>query len=90
MALGSKVLHRLEVAAAAFTAVDLLGMVLVLAWRGEFVRRVELPGGGAIEGSGAFERGAEDFEAFRRATDERLTGIEDAVAALDERTSSQQ
>jgi hypothetical protein len=85
-ALRSEWLYRLEVAGA---VAGLIGLILLagwMAWRGQPPRRVELPGGAAVETGARELDGATDWLSdFQVEARDRLEELEEAVFDLDER-----
>jgi hypothetical protein len=87
-ALNSTWVHRTEVGLAAFAVTYLVCLLLWLAYHGKAVRRVELPGGTAVEAPDALDAAAQDFEEFERKTEQRFSEVEDWLADLDARLSA--
>ena len=89
-ALESEWVYRLEVALAFYFGLLLVCLTLRLAYFGHTFRRVELPGGPAIEmpdlaGLAAAARG---FSQFRHDTEEALAHHEEAIGVLDHRLAA--
>lgn len=89
-ALKSVVVYRIEVALAVFAAGYAFVVALWLAYRGHTVRRLELPGGAAVEAPdmAALDRAADDFEVFETRTVERLDTLDQAIAEIDSRLAA--
>lgn len=81
-ALRSELVYREEVGLALFAGGYVIVLMLALAARGQFVRRVELPGGAAVEVSELAER-SDQVLATLSVQDRRLDDLADRLDRLD-------
>jgi hypothetical protein len=78
-------IYRLEIGAVVVAAVYLVGVGGWMAWHGRAFRRLELPGGAAIERDAEeLDAAATHFDTFTESTVERLDALQDAVERLSE------
>jgi hypothetical protein len=85
-ALKSVLVYRLEIGAAVIVAGYGLSVMLWLAWHGRTLRRVELPGIGALEAPVAdLDAAARDVAALAQSAADRLDGHDADIAELDAR-----
>ena len=79
-------IYRAEIALVVLAIAYLLGVVAWMAWHGEAFRRIELPGGTALERDASeLDGAASGFGDFRSKVDLRLTEIDGALEDLIER-----
>jgi hypothetical protein len=83
-ALLSEVVYRIEIGAVVVAVSYGVAVMLWLAWHGRTLRRVELPGIGALETPVAdLDAAARDVQALATGAAERLDGHDAAIAELD-------
>lgn len=79
-------IYRAEIALVVLALVYLLGTAGWMAWHGQSFRRIELPGGAAIERDRAeLDAAAEDFDDYRTTAIERMDALEAILADVVER-----
>ena len=78
-------IYRAEIALVVVALAYLLGIVGWMAWHGEAFRRIELPGGAALERDAAeLDSAATDFDTFSESITARVDAVETSVGdALD-------
>ena len=70
-------IYRAEIALVVLAIAYLLGTAGWMAWHGQSFRRIELPGGAAIERDRAeLDAAATDFDVYRESTSVRLDAVE--------------
>jgi hypothetical protein len=75
-------IYRAEIALVVLAVVYLLGTAGWMAWHGQAFRRIELPGGAALERDNAeLDAAATDFDGYQESTSVRLDAVE---ATLDD------
>jgi hypothetical protein len=85
-ALNSALVYRLQIAGAVVIAGYSAIVLLWLAWHGLTLRRVELPGGVAVETPQAnLDQAAADIEVTMAKATQRLDAHNDSIAELDDR-----
>lgn len=88
-ALESAWVYRLEVWLAFYFGLFVVGLLLHLGYHGRTFRRLELPGGAALELDPAgLDEAADGFAAFRRELDAALEAHEGALGDLDDRLAA--
>ena len=79
-------IYRAEIALVVLALVYLLGTAGWMAWHGQSFRRIELPGGAAIERDRAeLDAAAEDFDDYRTTAIERMDALEAILADVVDR-----
>ena len=79
-------IYRAELALVVLALVYLLGTAGWMAWHGQSFRRIELPGGAAIERDRAeLDAAAEDFDYYRTTAIERMDALEGTLADVVDR-----
>jgi hypothetical protein len=73
-------IYRAEVALVVLALVYLLGTVGWMAWHGLAFRRIELPGGAALERDTAeLDAAATDFDGYQERISERIDSLEESL-----------
>ena len=76
-------IYRAEIALVVLAVAYLLAVVGWMAWHGQAFRRIELPGGTALERDTAeLDEAANDFDGFQASVSERLDAIEASLAVV--------
>jgi hypothetical protein len=79
-------IYRAEIALAVLAIAYLLGVAAWMAWNGQAFRRIELPGGAALERDASeLDAAAVDFEVFQAAMNARVDAVEAAIDRLNDR-----
>jgi hypothetical protein len=79
-------IYRAEVALVVLALAYLLGVAGWMAWNGEAFRRIELPGGAALErDTRELDAAATGFDEFQASTIDRLDVVEAALERLNAR-----
>ena len=79
-------IYRAEIALVVLALAYLLGVAGWMAWHGEAFRRIELPGGAALERSAAdLDSAATDFGEVLESASERLDALEASLADVIDR-----
>jgi hypothetical protein len=85
-ALRSEWVYRAEVGTATVGLLYLPLVALSLAWRGETFRKIQAPGGAAVETpSDQIDTAAAEFEEFKAENDSHLARLESAIDELNQR-----
>jgi hypothetical protein len=76
-------IYRAEIALVVLAVAYLLAVVGWMAWHGQAFRRIELPGGTALERDTVeLDEAADDFDGFQASVSERLDAIEASLAVV--------
>ena len=79
-------IYRAEIALVVLAIAYLLGVAGWMAWNGLAFRRIELPGGAALErGASALDAAATDFDDVLESMADRLDEVETALGQLNDR-----
>ena len=79
-------IYRAEVALVVLAVAYLLGTTAWMAFQGQSFRRIELPGGAALErDTGELDAAAAGFDGFRESLGSRMDEVEAALSELVER-----
>ena len=79
-------IYRAEIALVVLALAYLLGVAGWMAWHGEAFKRIELPGGAAVErGTQELDAAATEFGEFQASTIERLDAMESTIERLNSR-----
>ena len=79
-------IYRAEIALVVLAIAYLLGVAGWMAWHGEAFRRIELPGGTALErDTSELDAAASDFAGFQASVTGKLDSVEAAIAQLNDR-----
>ena len=82
-------IYRAEIALVVLALAYLLGVAGWMAYRGEAFRRIELPGGAALERDATeLDTVATDFDAFSESIVERLEALETSVGDVIDRLAA--